>query len=185
MGSWWSGLRISEAVRLSWDTSASVRVVVREGFHPALYFSPEGHKGRRGELVPIAPEFAELLLAVPEDERVGLVFPLSSGRGDPGGVVAKIGRAARIVTNEKTRKPATAQDYRRSFGTRWAKRVMPVVLQRLMRHKAIQTTLAYYVEQDVEDVGEAVWEAFRKEKGNTSGNSRSETPVFSGRNRPR
>ena len=42
-------------------------------------------------------------------------------------------------------KYASAHDMRRSFGERWASRVMPQVLMELMRHESIDTTLRYYV----------------------------------------
>jgi len=43
------------------------------------------------------------------------------------------------------RPAAIAHDFRRSFGTRWAKRVVPAVLQHLMRHASVKTILVYYV----------------------------------------
>ena len=42
-------------------------------------------------------------------------------------------------------KHASAQDLRRSFGQRWAARIMPPDLMVLMRHESIETTLRYYV----------------------------------------
>ncbi len=36
-------------------------------------------------------------------------------------------------------------DLRRSFGERWATRVMPQVLMELMRHESIEATMNYYV----------------------------------------
>jgi hypothetical protein len=58
-------------------------------------------------------------------------------------------------------KHASAHDLRRSFGFRWAVRVMPIVLQKLMRHASIDTTLKYYVGNDAREMGKAVWQAFR------------------------
>jgi len=173
-GLWWSGLRLREALRLSWDASAPVSVVMRPGFRPALQFQPEGHKGRRRELVPCAPEFAEMLEAVPEERRHGRVFPIGVCEERAGQTLTRIGKKAQIVVNPITRKPASAQDYRRSFGTRWAKRVMPAVLQRLMRHKAIDTTLKFYVAQDVDDMATELWAAYERAGGNTSGNTGQE-----------
>ena len=64
-----------------------------------------------------------------------------------------------MIVNEERGKPASAHDYRRAFGTRWAKRVMPPQLKRLMRHKDINTTLKYYIDEDVEDLAEDLWAA--------------------------
>ena len=75
-GLWWSGLRLSEAVGLSWDSSEPIAVIMQPGYHPALRFQLGSQKAKRAELVPMAPEFAELLAATPEAERHGRVFPI-------------------------------------------------------------------------------------------------------------
>ena len=62
-----------------------------------------------------------------------------------------------MVVNKEAGKYASAHDLRRSFGTRWAKRVMPAVLQKLMRHSAIETTLRYYADIDADDLAEGLW----------------------------
>ena len=51
---------------------------------------------------------------------------------------------------------ASAHDLRRSFGFRWAKRVMPLILQKLMRHADITTTMEFYVTQNEAQTAEAV-----------------------------
>ncbi len=57
---------------------------------------------------------------------------------------------------------------------------MPAVLRRLMRHKKIETTLKYYVDQDVEDIAADLWAAYRKTgtSGNTLGNTVQENPII-------
>ncbi len=142
-GLWWSGLRLSEALRLSWDSADPIAVIMQPGYHPALRFQLGSQKAKRAELVPMAPEFAELLEATPEGERHGRVFPIPQSLDRVGVLMSAIGRKAGVVVDEETEKPATAHDYRRAFGTRWSKRVMPAVLRRLMRHKDIGTTLKY------------------------------------------
>jgi integrase len=92
-------------------------------------------------------------------------------------VVSAIGRSAGIVVDRKATsdpdsprvKYASAHDLRRSFGARWAVRVMPQVLMELMRHEKIETTLKYYVGKNAEATADAVYEAF--EKSNISGNT--------------
>ena len=56
-------------------------------------------------------------------------------------------------------KYASAHDLRRSFGNRWAKRVMPAVLQQLMRHESIDTTMGYYVDLDADELAEDLYRA--------------------------
>ena len=63
-------------------------------------------------------------------------------------IVSKFGKAANIVTDEERGMFAKLHDLRRAFGTRWASRVSPADLQRLMRHADIQTTIEYYAKVD-------------------------------------
>lgn len=174
-GLWWSGLRLGEALRLFWDRDADFSVDLDRQF-PAYRILAEGQKARRDEFSPVAPEFVGLLTDhVPSDKRSGRVFHLRPERGgglltDPkvGGVVAEIGRAAGVVTDQAKGKHATAHDFRRSFGTRWARRVLPVVLQRLMRHESLQTTMAYYVGFECDDLAADVWKAVQGAGNSTS-----------------
>src|ERR1700694_2898618 len=107
----------------------------------------ELEKGNEDRLLPIAPEFAEFLLATPEAERVGRVFKPAARRKDHstlsedwvGRIFSRLGKAAgvKVDIHPKTGKIkyASARDLRRSFGERWAPRVMPMVLKELMRHE--------------------------------------------------
>ena len=127
-----------------------------------LVIQADAQKAHRAEVLPLSPEFCEFLLATPPEERHGRVFrPMArSGSTAPMGmdwysdIIVRIGRMAGVKVAEGTRKGkphikyASAHDLRRAFATRWAPRVQPITLQRLMRHKSIQTTLAFYVFQD-------------------------------------
>jgi integrase len=139
-----------------------------------------------GILIVQDADFAELLLTVPEADRIGHVFnplnPLTGKRMTRDHVtrtVTKIGKAAGVVVERKaaaasverkaeaagevakrtgdTIRYASAHDLRRTFGSRWAKRVMPAVLQKLMRHETINTTLGYYVDLDADNLAEDLW----------------------------
>ena len=69
---------------------------------------------------------------------------------------------------------ASAHDLRRSFGERWAGRLLPQQLMELMRHESLTTTLTFYVGKNADRTADAVYEAFHaaeKPKGNTLGNS--------------
>ena len=71
-----------------------------------------------------------------------------------------------------TVKFASAHDLRRSFGERWASRLMPQVLKELMRHESIETTLNFYVGRNAQTTARAIWDQYGKSPtGNTSGNS--------------
>ncbi|MDP7303992.1 MAG: tyrosine-type recombinase/integrase, partial [Pirellulaceae bacterium] len=56
-------------------------------------------------------------------------------------------------------KYASAHDLRRSFGERWSSRVMPNVLQELMRHENYATTMRYYIGQKAKRAAAILWEA--------------------------
>lgn len=187
-GLWLSGLRLGEALKLSWDADAEIAVQV-DGKYPRLRLLAEGHKALRDQLLPITPDFAEFLLQTPKDERHGLVFGIYGGiPGEPlstkraGRYISAIGEKALVVTDptvshrrvnketgEVTFVPgyASAHDLRRSFGTRWANKVMPRVLMQLMRHMSISTTMKFYIESNADSVQAELWNL----TGNTLGNS--------------
>lgn len=167
-GLWLSGLRLEESTVLSWDHESPFAVDL-SGRHPRFRVYAEAEKGRRDRLLPMTPDFAEYLLETPEDLRTGHVFKLcglhirrqmTSAR--VGRIVSDIGRRAGVLVNSADGKYATAHDLRRSFGTRWARRVLPATLRQLMRHSSIETTMRYYVDIDADDVADELWEAYRK-----------------------
>jgi integrase len=92
-----------------------------------------------------------------------------------------------VKVEETTRKGephikfASAHDLRRSFGERWALRVMPQVLMELMRHESIDTTMQFYVGRNAERTADALWAAVEEKplratepSGGTAGESRNE-----------
>jgi len=193
-GLWLSGLRLGEALAVSWDESEPFAVDL-SGRFPAFAIEARAQKGRRDERLPMTPDFARWLLDnTAADERHGRVFKMPSLRnGEPISItkvtvaIGRIGKAAGVVVathdkqvkDKETGKPvtvtvkkfATAHDLRRAFGTRWAKKVMPAVLQRLMRHRAIGTTMKFYVGIEADDVAADLWAKDRAES-NILGNNR-------------
>lgn len=168
-GLWWSGLRIGEALNLSWDADAGLCVDL-SGRRPLLKIPGECQKSGKDELYPIAPEFAEMLLSVPEAERTGRVFQLPIRQREAASrAVSAFGKDAGIVVDRKGKvKYASAHDLRRSFGERWATRVMPQVLMQLVRHESIETTMKFYVGRNAVAAADLLWKAV---EGNTSGNT--------------
>jgi len=189
-GLWLSGLRLEESLALSWDEDAPFAIDLT-GRRPAFRIAAAAQKARRDERLPMTEDFYRLVMETPEAERVGKVFPFPIDGWYVGQIVGKIGRKAGVVvaTVQKQRKDkatgklvpvtvrkfASAHDLRRSFGTRWAKRVMPAVLQRLMRHADIATTMKYYVTMDADAVADQLW-GRDWEPGNTFGNNRPGSP---------
>lgn len=158
---WFGGLRIEEAIKATWD-QPPIFVQLDARPYPQWVFYVEGHKGRRDETTPIPPDLFDWLVETPPRERHGLIAPVFGERGEPitrgdsaSKAVARIGRAARAVVDGA--RCAAAHDFRRAFGSRWAMKVPPVVLQQMMRHRQIETTLKYYIGLDVSNVGASIW----------------------------
>ena len=154
--------------------------------HPIFRIPAESEKGNKDRILPMTPDFAEFLLQTPENQRKGSVFnplPLLAAHGKTdavparmqpnavGKLLGRIGKAANVVVDWKDPPPdaedknkiavfASAHDLRRSFGERWAERVMPKVLQELMRHADINTTMRYYVGQNAERTAGLRWANF-------------------------
>jgi integrase len=168
-GLWWSGLRLDEALHLQWTDDRDLCVDF-SGRRPMFRIRATAQKSHRDEHLPMAPEFAEFLLQTPEVERTGFVFnpvPRKQQRGRiklqwASAVISSIGKSAGVKVAEKATgkvKHASAHDLRRAFGFRWSNRVMPPILQQMMRHANIQTTMEFYVGRNAEAAADAIWAA--------------------------
>lgn len=121
-------------------------------FNPKVGIGRRNSRGERGER--------------PTDEHVGKVV---TRIGQRAGVVVspQKGTAATEAqpasTDYKPAKYASAHDLRRSFGERWASRVMPQVLRELMRHESIETTMKYYVGRNAQTTAAVLWAAANPE----------------------
>lgn len=172
-GLWWSGLRLSESLDFHWDDERKIRPVL-VGKRSLLLIPASAQKSNKQESLSMPPELVEFLSQTPEAKRKGYVFnPLpqrSRGGRLPtshvGKVISAIGALAKVVVHRdaKGTKYASAHDLRRSFGTRWSKRVQTFDLKRIMRHESIQTTERYYVEEEVNATSRTLWDAYSKSK---------------------
>lgn len=171
-GLWNSGLRLDEAIHLSWSSDEHLSIDMT-GRYPMFRVPAEAEKGNRDRLTPMAPEFAEMLNQVPTRKRRGFVFdlPTRSKVVDRPNIhtasklIAEMGKAAGVKVSET--KFASAHDFRRSFGERWSHVLMPADLQQLMRHESIETTMRFYVGRNAQSVTAKLYEAHL---GNVSGN---------------
>lgn len=173
-GIYWSSLRIGETVKLSWDQDTGFNVDF-SGRFPMFRIRATAEKGKQDRLMPMAPEFAQMLEAVPKSQRRGRVFkplPTRNQKASTSGtvnldwrkkIIAKLGKKANVVLKEYADgRPsfASAHDLRKAFGFRWSLRVMPPVLKEMMRHQDIQTTMKYYVGRNAQVTASAVWTAW-------------------------
>jgi integrase len=186
-GLWWSGLRLGEALELTWNRPDRLCVDLSGG-RPMFCIPAELEKAHKDRLLPIAPEFAELLLKTPPDQRTGYVFNPKPERDRQERLtiiqvmklVSRIGKKAGVVVNVQAgtgkKKYASAHDFRRAFGDRWAVRVMPPVLMEMMRHESISTTMQFYVGRSAEATADLVWQAFAKTApSGKTGNEKSDS----------
>jgi integrase len=166
-GLWWSGLRLEESLSLFWDREDKLQPMFKER-RPMLWIPGELQKSGKSELMPMAPELAQLLAEIPEADRTGRVFdPLGVRAGELTAgrvcrIVSAIGRAANVRVSDKNGrvKFASAHDLRRAFCFRWSERVMPAQLKEMARHSSIDTTMRYYVTRNAQATADAIWSAF-------------------------
>jgi integrase len=143
------------------------------GKRPMMLSSANCQKGARDTLTPITSVFAKFLLQTPEDERHGPVFALPGrdcGRRLTDSnlvsrVISDIGHAVGVIVDRQKEKFASAHDLRKSFGVRWAARVMPTILQDLMRHADIATTMKFYIGQNALASADVIWDTMDRLNG--------------------
>ena len=196
-GVWHSGLRLAEAVTLTWNDGPFCLDV--SGDLPAFVIESEGQKSGKAETAPTTPDFAIWMRATFPDarERNGRVFRLLNMRtGQPmeahrvGEIIERIGRAAKVKVGTTSKRDkegkavevpvfAGCHSLRRGFGSKWARKVSASILKRLMRHSSVATTEAYYVTFNAGNVSDELWAAFGPKAGesNIFGNTR---PVLAG-----
>jgi integrase len=133
---WFTGMRRNEMLDMTWHSDSGTPWV---DFKQSRIWIPAAYnKSDADQWVPLHPELAEVLKARRQPR--GRLFPLSES---PREVSRKFTKLARKVGLK-----ISLHDLRRSFGSRYAAAVPAPVLQRLMRHADIKTTLAYYTDVD-------------------------------------
>jgi integrase len=169
----WTGLRKRQAVQLSWDADAPIRVE-RIGKRTAeLVIEASDHKGKRSERFPLLPPARSALREVPRERRVGPVFCLGTdAHGYVGEVVAAIGKASGIVTGRRLSHRAeevvevdatpTMHDLKRTFCRRLAELgFAPTEIARLAQHRSFSTTWEFYVPR-ASELGDRVRSLFAR-----------------------
>ena len=139
--------------------------------YPVIRIDAKAEKGGQDRIHPITPDYVEHLQNSGIKECGYVVNPgrVKNGRKSEfrrnkvwiSNVISRIGRESGIIVSTKNNRTkfVSAQDLRRSFAERWARKVMPQTLMKLMRHKSIETTLRYYVGNEAEKIGDEIWES--------------------------
>lgn len=177
IGLWLSGLRLGEALELSWDDQSRIWIDTTSSEFPLLGIAAEAEKGFQNRLMPLTPDFGRWILRVPAALRTGPVFPLVKSRykdftraDHVSKIITKIGRESKVKVSASG-KFASAHDLRRTFGLRWSQKRFPAELQQMMRHENIQTTMAYYAVASATDLAARLWASEKKEPHNTGHNT--------------
>jgi integrase len=143
---WLAGLRLHEACALEWEETEEAPHIDLE--RDRIVFPARIVKAVEDQWVPLDAELRAALLALPRhgrkvfrfiDRRSGQLRPL------PRSVIVSH-RISDLARSAGVR--LTMKSLRRGFGCYWASRVPAQVLQKLMRHAHIATTMIYYVNVD-------------------------------------
>jgi integrase len=165
---WLAGLRRNEALALEWQEADSAPWL---DFARRRIWLPAGFvKAVEDQWVALDPQLQAALEALPRRGRKVFHFR-SKVTGEPltpSGVslmITKLANAAGVKLCMKT--------LRKGFGSRHAGKVPAQVLQRLMRHANISTTMDFYANVDAA-AEEAILGPKRNSSGNTEGAPRPE-----------
>ncbi len=144
---WLGGLRLNEALSLEWKTGSDKPHLDLD--RNRIILPAEFVKAVKDQWLPLDPVLREALEALPR--RGSRVFCFVNSRGQEltaNGVSQKITKMAKRAGVRMSMKTLRA-----GFGCRYAGKVSAHVLQRLMRHANIKTTMEYYANIDtaVED----------------------------------
>jgi len=160
---WLAGLRLAEAHGLEWEPTDKAPWV--DFGRNRIILPAEMVKAVEDQWVPLDPALKAVLLALPRNGRKVFRF---TGWDKGVRVLGLTAVSTRIVSlAHKAGVKLTMRSLRRGFGCRYAGKVSAQILQRLMRHANIQTTVNYYANVDA-----AVEEAVLGPQCNSSRNTK-------------
>jgi integrase len=162
---WLAGLRLSEANALEWEETDESPYV--DFARDRIVLPAKVAKGKREQWVPLDPVLREALEALPRHGRKVFHF-IDERTGQP---IKRNAISKRIISlARKAGVRLSMHTLRKGFGCRYAGKVPAQVLQKLMRHANIKTTMDYYA-----NVDDAVMEAVLGAKRNSSRNRQAES----------
>jgi len=139
---WLAGLRLAEALSLEWEPSdkAPWLDLARE----RIVLPAEFVKAVKDQWVPLDPELRAALVKLPRHGRKVFRFP--TPQGHPASEITVSHRIVALAKKAGVR--LSMKTLRKGFGCYYAARVSTHVLQKLMRHSRIDTTMDYYANVD-------------------------------------
>jgi integrase len=161
---WLAGLRLNEALTLEWEETEDAPFV--DLARDRIILPAKIAKGKKDQWVPLDPELRAALLALPRHGKKVFRF-ISQRTGLPADSRLMTGRVIRLAKLAGVR--LSMHTLRKGFGCRYAGKVPAQVLQKLMRHRNIKTTMDYYV-----NVDDAVMNAVLGDQRNSSRNTRED-----------
>jgi integrase len=142
---WLAGLRLNEALALEWRETD--RAPYLDPARDRIVFPAEVVKADEDQWVPLDPELWEALDALPRCGRKVFRFEAVDGRGEREVCDISVSKRIRELAAAAGVK-LTMKSLWRGFGCRYACKVPAQVLQKLMRHASIKTTMDYYANVD-------------------------------------
>lgn len=167
-GIWFTGLRISEAVTIEWESQTAG--ISLDKFHDGYVIIYREHKRGKPVTLPVMPDCVEWIDKEFTGERNGRVFGLDVRPDWAVKIITRIGEKADILVSATSRrgggpKFASAHDLRRSFAARWAEVLPESILAAIMRHRSPETTRKHYAIIDAKRILHAVEEATKRRGG--------------------
>jgi integrase len=159
---WLAGLRITEATALEWEEGDKAPWL--DLGRDRIVLPAEFAKADRDQWVPLDPSLREALESLPRHGP--RVFRFLARDGHP---IKQPALSLRVIgLAKRAGVKLTMHTLRKGFGCRYAGKVPAQVLQKLMRHANIKTTMDYYANVD-DAVEEAVLGPQRNRRRNSPG----------------
>jgi integrase len=160
LAGWLAGLRLAEAAALEWEATDKAPYV--DFLHDRIVLPAEVAKSVEDQWVPLDPVLREALESLPRQGPKVFRFVAPDGHEICPTAIGE--RVIRLAKRAGVK--LTMRALRRGFGCRYAGKVPAQVLQKLMRHQNIATTMGFYA-----NVDEAAMQAVLGQQRNTSRNT--------------
>jgi integrase len=140
---WLAGLRLGETLELEWEENSEAPYLDPD--RDRIVLPAEFVKAVEDQWLPLDPALWDALQTLPRQGKRVFHF-IGKRTGKPLALTTVSGFVATLAKRAGVR--LTMKSLRRGFGCRYAGKVPAQVLQKLMRHSNIKTTMDYYANVD-------------------------------------